>query len=246
MYGYTEELKKTFVDHQPSAKTLITLHVMFSAIFSTVYIREIMIYYLNGETDLYQQKKSIFASTVCNSFFSLVKPSRYFLRVSQKDWKYWKFTIIDDISLTSIFTSLHHWKAWIWCQSPSILDPIDIGRRISRRSTVQKSRGAFFHHFQFRVSGYTREARGQISFCSKRIVEPVKLTLPGKSYLINYSYSNHVPHPTTHMTSHRKESQERFSLFYLEHMFVYAVHYTQQKVFSLVFIKVWHNNAIIH
>ena len=28
--------KKTFVDHQPSAKTLITLHVMFSAIFSTV------------------------------------------------------------------------------------------------------------------------------------------------------------------------------------------------------------------
>ena len=48
--------KKTFVDHQPSAKTLITLHVMFSAIFSTVYIREIMIYYLNGETDLYQQK----------------------------------------------------------------------------------------------------------------------------------------------------------------------------------------------
>ena len=56
MYGYTEELKKTFVDHQPSAKTLITLHVMFSAIFSTVYIREIMIYYLNGETDLYQQK----------------------------------------------------------------------------------------------------------------------------------------------------------------------------------------------
>ena len=69
MDGYTEELKKTFVDHQPSAKTLITLHVMFSAIFSTVYIREIMIYYLNGETDLYQQKKSIFASTVCNSFF---------------------------------------------------------------------------------------------------------------------------------------------------------------------------------
>ena len=38
MDGYTEELKKTFVDHQPSAKTLITLHVMFSAIFSTVYI----------------------------------------------------------------------------------------------------------------------------------------------------------------------------------------------------------------
>ena len=84
MYGYTEELKKTFVDHQPSAKTLITLHVMFSAIFSTVYIREIMIYYLNGETDLCQQKKSIFASTVCNSFFSLVKPARYFLRVSQR------------------------------------------------------------------------------------------------------------------------------------------------------------------
>ena len=112
-------------------------------------------------------KKSIFASTVCNSFCSLVKPARYFLRVSQKDWKYWKFTIIDDTSLTSIFTSLHHWKAWIWCQSPSILDPIDIGCGISRRSTIQKSCCAFFHHFQFRISGYTWEPRRQISLCKR-------------------------------------------------------------------------------
>ena len=167
MYGYTEELKKTFVDHQPSAKTLITLHVMFSAIFSTVYIREIMIYYLNGETDLYQQKNPFLPPQSVTLFFSLVKPARYFLRVSQKDWKYWKFTIIDDTSLTSIFTSLHHWKAWIWCQSPSILDPIDIGCGISRRSTIQKSCCAFFHHFQFRISGYTWEPRRQISLCKR-------------------------------------------------------------------------------
>ena len=156
----------------------------------------------------------IFVSTVCTVIEGEEKTCVVFLHLNTFCQKKF-FTIIDDTSLTSIFTSLHHWKAWIWCQSPSILDPIDIGRRISRRSTIQKSRCAFFHHFQFRVSGYTREARGQISFCSKRIVEPVKLTLPGKSYLINYSYSNHVPHPTTLTWHHIEKSLRRDSLYFI-------------------------------
>lgn len=91
------------------------------------------------------------------------------------------------ISLTSIFTSLNHGKSRIGCQFSGIFDPINLGRRISARATVQNGCGAFFHHFQFGVFGHSWKTGRQVSFCKMILKTCVKKAGNSKLFIFQGS-----------------------------------------------------------